>query len=271
MKCIVTGLLILEALDTVLVTHAVFVYSVVDHAHPELLDRIVWSTPAQLFPSALIVAAVQYVWIMRIWTLSRSRWRKQILIALFTLVIIEAAASITCMIVSLIVGSWVKIKGAAEWAVTASFILRAVNDLLIAGYLCWCLQGARNGFLQTDGLIRKMMIYGLNTGLLCCSCSLALVISLAILPTKLYFVATYFVVTRVYANSLLAMLNWRKIPPSRSHSRANAKNITMGSGKIATEIELTSAHVFMPSSDWTLGTGMEFDIQLDNLQSDDMY
>jgi len=129
-----------------------------------------------------------------------------------------------------------------RWSIVAAYSLRVFNDICITGSLCYHLQRSRNGFRESDGIIHSMIGYGLRTGLLNCMCSTVMVVLLMMMPTKPYYVVVNIICSRLYAISLLAMLNWRT--PLRTIERNESPNPDPG------EVELSSAHwgLSMPQS-----------------------
>jgi len=122
----------------------------------------------------------------------------------------------------------------AVWAVVACLTLKSFNDLSAAGLLCYHLQRSKTGLRQTDNLIRKMMEYGLRAGLLNCTGSVALVATLIFIPTKWIYLGVYVAFSRLYANSLLTMLNWRRSQKGLELSDSTASD--------PEDIELSSGH-----------------------------
>jgi len=208
LKSIVITLLFLESCNITLVIYGIFVYTIIDRGDISCLNGILWSMLFQVVPANLVVTLVQYVWIIRIWTLSRSPRRTQITAAMLSSVLIEAVISIAWVVAAHTSTHWGQVQ-AVKWASVASFILRTFNDVVLTTLLCYHLQRSKNGLQETDNMIQKMMGYGLRAGGLNCMGSIALMVLVITLPTKPYYVGVHVISARIYANSLLAMLNWR--------------------------------------------------------------
>ncbi|KAF7973321.1 hypothetical protein HWV62_15569 [Athelia sp. TMB] len=78
---------------------------------------------------------------------------------------------------------------------------------------------------RTDDMIRTMVAYGLNTGLITCLGSIIIVVLIITKETSMYYVAVYMSLTKVYGISLLAI--WVSschltCLPSRGASEATA-------------------------------------------------
>jgi len=209
LKSIVIALLLLETFQIALVTHAIFVYTISDHGDLDGLNDTVWSILIQALPSTLIVSIVQYVWIMRIRHLSQSNRRTQVAVCMLSSVFIEMGTSITLIAIGCKFPGWGDFGHELGPAI-ACLALRTFNEMLVTGLLCYHLQRAKNGLRQTDGIIQTMMWYGLRAGLLNCMGSVALMAMLTIQSAWPFYNGAYIVFARLYTNSLLAMLNWRR-------------------------------------------------------------
>jgi len=86
-------------------------------------------------------------------------------------------------------------------------------DILIASSMCWSLYHKRTGFARTDSIIMTLMSYSINSGLLTGLLTIAVLISFAADSSNMTWEMLYWPMGKIYANSLLAMLN------SRDHVR----------------------------------------------------
>ncbi|KIM92430.1 hypothetical protein PILCRDRAFT_122763 [Piloderma croceum F 1598] len=234
LRCIVIALLCLETFHAALVTHAIYSYTITDRGSLSDLNGTVWSISIQVVPATVIVALVQYVWIIRIGTISQSHRAAQFAIAMLSLVVIEMVMTLAWMVATLTISSrWGSTKGVLR-TTEASFVLRVFNDTLITGLLCYHLQRSKNGLRGSDSTIQKMIEYGLRAGVLNWICSVVLMVLLVTMPTKPYYVGIYIVSCRLHANSLLAMLNFRMPQKATEQTGSNVSDLG--------EVELSSAH-----------------------------
>ncbi|KAJ7282057.1 hypothetical protein C8J57DRAFT_1299328 [Mycena rebaudengoi] len=145
----------------------------------------------------------------RIWRLSNSnRWLT--FTSLF-LVLAEFASILWYVFTS---SSWVR---STEWRlptnrdlILAASTLGAIVDLFIATALCVLLLRSRTSFSRSDTMIKRLVIFFMNTGLLTSFSALATIISVAVAPTKFWFIFFYLLMGRLYSNSMLAILNSRE-------------------------------------------------------------
>jgi len=192
-----------------LATHGMFVYTIIDRGDLGSLSCILWSMLFQVLPANLVVSLVQYVWIIRVWTLSQSPRRTQVAAAMLCLVFVDAVISLAWVPAAYLNSTrWGQQPG-IKWASVVSFIIRAFNDISLTTLLCYHLHRSKNGLRETDNMIQTMIGYGLRAGVLNCIGSVALTVLLLTMPNKPYYVGIHIISAKIYANSLLSMLNWR--------------------------------------------------------------
>ncbi|PPR02686.1 hypothetical protein CVT24_002108 [Panaeolus cyanescens] len=88
-------------------------------------------------------------------------------------------------------------------------------DILIATSLCYSLSKTRTGYKQTDSVVNVLMMYVINSSLLTTVCALGCLVAYAIWPNTFAFIGIYFCLSKLFLNSLLAMLNGRDALKSR--------------------------------------------------------
>jgi len=96
------------------------------------------------------------------------------------------------------------------WITYAAFGSAVAVDSMLAVTIIHYLRRSRGEFESTNSRIEKLVFWTLSTGIITSVCSLAGLITYALFPNKLYFLAIEFLLTKLYINSLLAMLNARK-------------------------------------------------------------
>ncbi|KAJ3556093.1 hypothetical protein NM688_g2213 [Phlebia brevispora] len=90
------------------------------------------------------------------------------------------------------------------------FIGIVIVEGIIATSLSVVLWRLRTGIMRTDGIIRTIIAYSVNAGVLTSLCSLSILITYATMPNNYVCVALYFVMPESSFNSLLASLNARR-------------------------------------------------------------
>lgn len=84
------------------------------------------------------------------------------------------------------------------------------TDVVTAAALCWFLRNLKTGFRKDDSIVNKLTIYAINTGVFSSAFSLCTLVLYDTMPTNFIFMAFYFVLSKVYANSFFAALNTRR-------------------------------------------------------------
>ncbi|PPQ66561.1 hypothetical protein CVT24_007126 [Panaeolus cyanescens] len=108
-----------------------------------------------------------------------------------------------------------------------------ISDILIAVALCVLLGSKRIGFDDTNSIIDRLIIFAINRCILTSAIAIVETIVFSVLPNSFYSVAIDFVIGKLYANSLLAVLNSRATirhnPEARSESTELSTSFNMAS------------------------------------------
>ncbi|KAI0919941.1 hypothetical protein AcV5_001878 [Taiwanofungus camphoratus] len=107
-----------------------------------------------------------------------------------------------------------------KWSLYVGFAFEVAVDSMITVSQCLLLRRLRTGIRSTDSAIIVLTIYSINTDMLTSICAILCLITYTVLPHMFVYFAFYFVLSKLYVNSLLANLNARGIlleniaPPS---------------------------------------------------------
>ncbi|KAG2065601.1 hypothetical protein BDR04DRAFT_1108254 [Suillus decipiens] len=206
-KLVVIWLWILDALHLAFIVHCVYYYLVIKYANINVLTEIVWSFKLQIVFEVFIIYGVHLLYVYRIWLLSKGRSRS-LPIAVGIIITLNSAIGIAlfwaiyqCYVFSDLIN--------IEWFTFMTLGTITFADIVIASSLCYLLATSRTGFSNTDSLITKLMVYVISTGCLTSVCSMAAMITCAVMPTNFIFLAVEFSLAKLYINSYLALLNAR--------------------------------------------------------------
>ncbi|KAI0628325.1 hypothetical protein C8Q77DRAFT_1149679 [Trametes polyzona] len=97
-----------------------------------------------------------------------------------------------------------------SWLISVSYGLAGITDFILAGSLIFVLHLSRTGTRRADSLLDTLIIYTINTGVLTSICSMLAFVFALILPGNLIYAGISIVGTKLYANSVLAVLNSRR-------------------------------------------------------------
>ncbi|KAG2339034.1 hypothetical protein BDR05DRAFT_968484 [Suillus weaverae] len=214
-KLVVIWLWICDALHLALTIHSVYYYLVTNYANFGVLTEIVWSLKLQLAINIFIIPMVHLLYVHRIWSVSKGRSRILPAIALGIVVVLSSGVAIPLV--------WAQYKTklfkdliGIVWAAYLSLGAATFVDVVIASSLCYLLATSRTGFSSTDSFITKLVGYTISTGCLTSICSMSIIITCAVMPTNFIFISLQFLVTKLYVNSFIALLN------ARYYMQANA-------------------------------------------------
>ncbi|KAJ3537617.1 hypothetical protein NM688_g6655 [Phlebia brevispora] len=104
--------------------------------------------------------------------------------------------------------SWASIKS-FSWSLYSGYSAEMLADAIIAVSLCIILVRMRTGLRSSDTLVQALVMYSVNTGLMTTICVFLSLVTYLTLPNTLAFLACYFVLSKIYVNSLLGALNAR--------------------------------------------------------------
>ncbi|KAI0759688.1 hypothetical protein BD413DRAFT_617632 [Trametes elegans] len=97
-----------------------------------------------------------------------------------------------------------------SWLVSAAYGCAMATDVLLTGALIRVLLHSRTGFKRTDNTLDMLIVYSINTGLLTTVTGLMVFVFALILPGNYIYAGISIVNSKLYANSVLAVLNSRR-------------------------------------------------------------
>ncbi|EGN98252.1 hypothetical protein SERLA73DRAFT_153386 [Serpula lacrymans var. lacrymans S7.3] len=214
---------LLDTTHFIFVSHMLYHHLITNFGNPLVLLVIVWSFKAQIVVDVLVVLSVHSFYAHRLWILGKDRNRIFSMIQVTIITLGSGLAILLCYVVfrCQLYTDLIKI----EWASLTVLAVIATNDLIIAISMCCLLGLSRTGFSKTRTRIKKVVIYVCSTGCLTSFCSLAAMITCAVMPhnsiflaiefllaKRMIFIVFFLVITEwsvVYVNSFIALLNAR--------------------------------------------------------------
>jgi len=228
-KLAVSWLWLLDAFHLALISHAVYFYLISNYANPLKLTYVVWSFHLQLVVDMITIVTVQALYAVRLWKLTQidtydRNLKSKVLPSIVSLLVIIATG--ICIGVSKLIYT---IKDFTQldlikWATILALITASVVDFLIAASLCFTLARLRTGFEKTDSILKSLMLYVINTGVLTSLCSLMALSLYAAYPHNFIFLAIEFPMTKLYVNAFIAMFNARRRLHAAMDKTANSSN-----------------------------------------------
>ncbi|KAI0326510.1 hypothetical protein GY45DRAFT_1328862 [Cubamyces sp. BRFM 1775] len=221
-KCLVAGIVLLETFHTIMCITAVY-YQLVTH-YSDLATLVEGNIVLGLLSLAagLTNLICQCFYVYRVYQLgSHYGYKLPVAIAIACMVCDLAfivAAVIEAFLVDLDQFS------RFDWLVSATFGCAVLAELFLTGTLIVVLLRSRTGFKRTDSTIDILIVYAVNTGLLVGIFDLFSFVFALILPGNLIYLSVGSVGVKLYATSVLAVLNSR-----RSLSARLAQDLELGS------------------------------------------
>ncbi|KAF8994485.1 hypothetical protein BDQ17DRAFT_1095337 [Cyathus striatus] len=217
-KILVGGLWALECLDQFFIGHAVYYYTIRNYASPLVLlsGTIIWTLLIQIILGCFVGTIVKACFAMRVWRFSN----RNILVTGFIVLLIAAQLGLG-IVYTVRSFQLDKLELVDQLKLIASLSLGAglITDTLIAIALCYFLRKLRTGFRKSDTLVNRLCMYAINTGALTSAVSLCTLLLYNLRPKAFHFMASYFVLGKLYAISFLCTLNTRKAIRGRGTDR----------------------------------------------------
>ncbi|KAJ7729245.1 hypothetical protein DFH07DRAFT_781990 [Mycena maculata] len=111
------------------------------------------------------------------------------------------------------------------WISSSSLGCSLGADILIASTMVMYLsRGRQQGFRKTDNVLRKLMIYSINTGLITAICTTITLVLGEVLSSTFYNTIFYYPLSKCYVNSMLGFLN--ACESLRTQAGMNSFNLT---------------------------------------------
>ncbi|PPR01628.1 hypothetical protein CVT24_005843 [Panaeolus cyanescens] len=183
----VAVLWVMDSLHTAFNIHTLYFYMVTNYNNPQGLIKPVWSIITLVALTAVSNFIIRAVYIKRIY------W--------FAALFVTAKA--------FTINDFFEL-GRFQVAIYLSFGASIVCDLLLAIAPLYLLYNSRTGFQGTDGIIRLLMMYIINTGVVVAIDASLGMVTYAMMPDNFIFLGFYLILSKFYLNAYLATLNARK-------------------------------------------------------------
>ncbi|KAJ7282029.1 hypothetical protein C8J57DRAFT_1500685 [Mycena rebaudengoi] len=177
LKLFVAAVMCFDTIHQALITHSGYTYLVTNFNNPPALGTIVWSLVVEVLFSGLTALLVQSFLTVRVWRLSkRNIWLTG---TAALLVLAEFGCVVAYVILAMPLNSFADLMRLKILSTVVN-AFAAASDLLIAGILCILLLYSRTGFSKTDNVIKKLVLFFVNTGLITSLFAVASLVSVTI-------------------------------------------------------------------------------------------
>ncbi|KAK7017411.1 hypothetical protein R3P38DRAFT_1326834 [Favolaschia claudopus] len=207
-KLSVAVLWVLDALHLSLTIFATYHYGVRGFGHTEGLGVVIWPIKLLVAINVVIILLVQSLYTYRVWLLSG--YHHGVLGYLVTGVVLGGfAIGIVLSFETYTINSWGEVSDIA-WAIESSFAASTTIDVVISIAMCFYLRKSKGPGSRLNSRIATLMQYTLSCGVFTSACSIACLFTFILMPNNLVFLALTYLLTRLYINSFMAMMNARE-------------------------------------------------------------
>ncbi|RDX42783.1 hypothetical protein OH76DRAFT_1269109 [Lentinus brumalis] len=207
LKLMVFLLLCLDTLHTITGIHVGYYYLVENYANPTALSTGEWSIRMGMIETGVVMVVAHSFYIYRLFFLSnRPLLPALVMVALLVSELGFAVAS------TVFAFEKVTFKEYApyNWMIAGILGCALAINVVISSFFIYYLRRSRAGTKRKDPLSGVLMVYIVNTGLLTSALTLVALLTTIFLPDTLIWAAISILSTKMYANSLLAVLNSRR-------------------------------------------------------------
>ncbi|KAI0665488.1 hypothetical protein C8Q78DRAFT_986430, partial [Trametes maxima] len=206
LKSLVTVVLVLETFHSALCMHICYYYLTTNYFNPLALQKGVWSinVSRQVCGGAVIFAS-QSFFLRRVYLIGR-RFRPLVAVAAVLLLGELGKPALPTPFFNRFIHPTLHNANQA-WMNSAGVGMAVLADTLLTTALIFSLHRSRTGIRRTDSIIDLLIMYAINTGFI--TNLLSLIFALA-MPNNLIYAGIVIVATKLYANSMMAVLNSRR-------------------------------------------------------------
>jgi len=231
-KWLVGLLWMLDFVHTLFISHSAYYFLVQQYGNPQALKEGVWSIIMEVAVTTVMTVLVHGFLANRIYRLSHGNWILTSCVVILALG--HAALGIASTIRLFQINLFSRLPEVLG-VLSATLIAMAVNDVLITVALCYYLRKTQSTLNGTHDVIRLLIVYTIETGLLTSIFVTIDAVCVLTMPRNWIFIGLEVCVAKLYANSLLTILN------SRRSVRKNFGNVSITPARSVSTSELPTA------------------------------
>ncbi|KAG1742682.1 uncharacterized protein EDB91DRAFT_1247492 [Suillus paluster] len=206
-KAMVAVIWILDGIHTALVCASIWIYLIKNFGDTSKINDIP-ETVAMTIALTANLDVHRSLHISRSVAVSRGDWR--ITAPLLVLAFLRLCSACVTTAEMIHLNTFSEFKREFRWVFTLGLALSSLVDILIAIFLCYSLRTTRKASSSMDYVINSVILYTFENNSLTSAATVVSMICWLVMPSNLIFMGLHFVISKLYANSLLATLNARK-------------------------------------------------------------
>ncbi|KLO09490.1 hypothetical protein SCHPADRAFT_563031 [Schizopora paradoxa] len=216
LKLFVGVMVLLDGVLTLLTGDAINFVLVKNYGNPIALLYMSDTFIAEFFITWAVITASQLFYASRIYIVDKKHWYIPATIAFLA---ICAQASVDVLFANLfqdhrLMVNLGKRKFVILSGVTSS--LASVADIIATVAMCYFLASHRSGFRKTNNIIKTLIFYSVNRGVLVVLAQVAILIVFSIDPNQIWWLPPHLCLSKFHVITLLALLNSRSTMRSRN-------------------------------------------------------
>jgi len=205
-KILVAVTLICEVVHQGIISFTLYWYTITNFGQFSVFDRFIWSLCVPCIPNAFAIVLSQSFFIMRIWYIGKKT--RLLVYPLFAMVFVEFTLAMY------MVGKALRCNSFAEYAAFKNMAIGRISltagiDVTIAITLVMSLHHSKTGYRRTDGMLNTLILYAMSTGAVTAVWALATVAAIVTTGISFTVLFFYYILGRLYFNSILTSLNVR--------------------------------------------------------------
>ncbi|KAI0750004.1 hypothetical protein C8Q80DRAFT_663083 [Daedaleopsis nitida] len=208
LKLMVFVIWCLDTFHTILSMHVCYYYLITNYFDPEKLLVGIWSMRLTIITTGAVIAITHIFFARRIFLIGNRNIYLLILMGL--LLVTETCFCLAATVETFVAVTFERYTEHYKWIIPCSLGTAVIIDAVTTSTLTYYLHKCRTGFKRTDSLIDILIVYTINTGLLTGLLNLAAMLAATFSPKTLIYYGIDIASSKMYANSLLAVLNARR-------------------------------------------------------------
>jgi len=235
LKALVITVWSLDIVHSSLIWHSLWTWFIIQYGDKDKILDIPLSNSVTVVFTAVPTLFVHSYYVHRIFLLSgRKYWLAS---PIFFLAICRVCSACACCAEMIRLGNFYTFRQHYEWLWSLGLALSTTVDVLITCTLFILLWTSRSRSLSLNGVLDSLIVYTLELGSLTGFTTIIAMVCWLAYKDNLIFLGLYFVIAKLYANSMMAALNMRD-GLRRTHAKnasnpqaVQAKNYSNGSQK----------------------------------------
>ncbi|KAK7036782.1 hypothetical protein VNI00_011448 [Paramarasmius palmivorus] len=213
-QTIAATMLILDLASSALIAQSLYYYTIPHYGSLAQLSSVTPELSAECLISTIITFISQMYFVYQIYSIKSLGKTAWVLIAAITACAVAAfVGGVGCVAAMVIFHHGVLANRNEKFSIFFGLAkgFGSLTDIIATLAMCFFLSASRTGIsVQTNGLIKSLIQYVVNRGVLVTLIQTLLLILFYAAPNNLYWLSAHINVTKLYANTFFAMLNARE-------------------------------------------------------------